>query len=75
MDLDLFTLSCEDILILKMNAGRLLDRADAAALLRWNRAGLDLAYLRRWLTQLNLATEWAEIWTEAFPGEPVPTAS
>ena len=33
-DLDLFTLSCEDLLILKMTAGRIIDRADAAALLR-----------------------------------------
>jgi hypothetical protein len=74
MDLDLSTLSCEDILILKMNAGRLIDRADAAALLRLNRAGLDVPYLLRWVAQLKLGAEWAEIWGEAFPGEPVPQA-
>jgi hypothetical protein len=63
-------LSCEDILILKMTAGRIIDRADAAALLRLNRVGLNLAYLTRWVTQLNLGAEWNEIWSEAFPGEP-----
>jgi hypothetical protein len=75
LNVDLCTLSCEDILILKMSAGRLIDRSDAAALLRLNRAGLDMAYLLKWVVQLNLGAEWAEIWTEAFPGEPVPQAS
>src|SRR5581483_7231518 len=50
LDLNLYTLSCEDLLILKMNAGRLIDRADGAALLRLNRAGLDLMYLLAWVT-------------------------
>jgi hypothetical protein len=75
VDLDLCTLSCEDILILKMTAGRLIDRADAAALLRRNRAGLNLPYLLKWVAQLNLGAEWAETWREAFPGESVPSAS
>jgi hypothetical protein len=75
LELDLYTLSCEDILILKMSAGRLIDRADAAALLRLNRPGLDGPYLLRWIARLNLRAEWAEIWSEAFPGEPVPEAS
>jgi hypothetical protein len=71
---DLFTLSCEDLLILKMNAGRLIDRADAAALLRLNRPALDMPYLLRWVADLNLAPEWEEIWREAVPDEPLPTA-
>jgi hypothetical protein len=62
----------EDILTLKMNAGRLIDRADAAALLRLNRATLDLPYLLGWVSRLNLHSEWAGIWAEAFPGEPRP---
>ncbi len=37
LNIDLYTLSCEDILILKMNAGRIIDRADGAALLRESR--------------------------------------
>ena len=71
-DLDLFTLSCEDLLILKMTAGRIIDRADAAALLRLNRAGLDVSYLLKWVTQLHLGTEWTEVWREAVPDEPIP---
>ena len=74
VEFDLFTLSCEDLLILKMNAGRLIDRADAAALLRLNRPGLDMPYLLKWVTELNLFPEWAEIWTEAIPDEALPTA-
>jgi hypothetical protein len=74
LDMDLFALNCEDILILKMNGGRIIDRADAAALLRLNRATLDLSYLLKWVNQLGLGAEWAEIWCEAFPGEPLPEA-
>jgi hypothetical protein len=74
LDIDLFTLSCEDILILKMNGGRIIDRADAAAVLRLNRTTLDLRYLLKWVNQLALGAEWAEIWREAFPGEPLPGA-
>ncbi|MSR32398.1 MAG: hypothetical protein EXR99_12935 [Gemmataceae bacterium] len=65
--IDLFTLSCEDLVILKMNAGRVIDRADGAALLRLNRIGLDMPYLLKWVKQLNLDAEWADIWNEAFP--------
>ena len=65
-------LSCEDLLILKMNAGRMIDRADAAALLRLNRVGLDVPYLLKWVAQFNLGVEWAEIWSEALPDEPIP---
>jgi len=72
VEFELFTLSCEDLLLLKMIAGRIIDRADAAALLRLNRASLDLPYLLKWVTQLNLRTEWAEIWSEAVPEESVP---
>jgi hypothetical protein len=67
VNLDLFTLSCEDLLILKMIAGRIIDRADAAALLRLNRGGLEIPYLLKWVPQLDLRTEWAEISTEAGP--------
>jgi hypothetical protein len=74
LDLDLFTLTCEDILILKLSAGRLIDRADAAALLRLNQPGLDLSYVCKWVAQLGLSAEWAEIWNEAFPGETMPAA-
>lgn len=72
IDLDLYTLSCEDVLILKILAGRIIDRADAAALVRLNRTELDLPYLLRWVTHFNLQPELGEIWREALPGEPLP---
>jgi hypothetical protein len=72
LDIDFFTVSCEDLLILKMNAGRIIDRADAAALLRLNHASLDMPYLLKWVTQLNLVAEWAEIWSEAVPEQSLP---
>ncbi len=72
VDLELYTLSCEDIVVLKLLAGRIIDKADAAALLRLNRGSLDMPYLCKWIAQLGLGAEWAEIWREAFPGEPLP---
>lgn len=72
LDIDLATVSCEDLLILKMSAGRIIDRADAAALLQLNRANLDLTYLRHWVVQLALDAEWRQTWTDAFPGEEIP---
>jgi hypothetical protein len=72
LDIDLFTLSCEEILLLKMSAGRIIDRADAASLLRLNRPALDVGYVLGWVARLDLAAEWAEIWQEAFPGEALP---
>jgi hypothetical protein len=72
LDLQLFVLSCEDLLIHKLIAGRIIDRADAAALLRKHRPTLDLAYLTRWLSHYELGAAWAEIWKEAFPGEVPP---
>lgn len=64
--------SCEDLILLKLIAGRVIDRADAAALARNNRDTLDLPYLVRWITHFQLQPEWVEIWDEAFPGESPP---
>jgi hypothetical protein len=72
LDLDLNVLSCEDLIVHKLLAGRLLDRADAAMLLRANRPDLDLEYLVACTNQLSLGSELAEVWVEAFPGEPLP---
>jgi hypothetical protein len=66
-------LSCEDLILHKLLAGRILDRADVAALLRQNRAALDLAYLLRWTHQLALTLELSEAWEQAFPGVPLPS--
>jgi hypothetical protein len=65
-------LSCEDLILLKLLAARILDRVDAAALLRANLTSLDLAYLLNWSDKLDLRGELAAIWSEAFPGEMLP---
>ncbi|MCA9184285.1 MAG: nucleotidyl transferase AbiEii/AbiGii toxin family protein [Pirellulaceae bacterium] len=67
-------LHCDDLILFKLVAGRLIDRSDAAMLLRENRQFVDVSYLHFWITQLGLSTEFAEIWREAFPGELPPTA-
>ena len=63
-------MSCEDLIIHKLLAGRIIDSADVAALLRANRAVLDLAYLQRLLGELNLLPSFETVWHEAFPTEP-----
>lgn len=60
----------EDLILLKLYAGRVIDRADAAMLLRENREAIDFAYLLDWVRRQHLDAEYAEIWGEAFPGEP-----
>jgi hypothetical protein len=67
-----FVLSCEDLILFKVQADRMIDRADAAMLLRENRDEIDFAYLRQWIEALKLDAEYAEIWREAFPGETLP---
>jgi hypothetical protein len=66
---DIAVLSCEDLLIHKLMAGRSIDRADAAAVLRANRDLLDFGYLTRWATALRLTEELREIWREAYGDE------
>jgi hypothetical protein len=70
LDIAVAVLSCEDLILHKLLAGRILDRADAATLLRANRATLDLRYLAQWSRTLGLTKEITEIWDDAFPGEP-----
>ena len=67
-------LACEDVILHKLCAGRIIDRADAAALLRANRDTLDVEYLVRWIGIMNLTDELALVWEEAFPGEQPPGA-
>jgi hypothetical protein len=69
LDVDLMVLSCEDLALLKLLAGRLIDLADTATLLRMNRDTLDLEYLRKWTSQLELDDEMRQVWNEAFPDE------
>jgi len=72
VDKPIRVLSVEDLILFKLVAGRMIDRADAAMLLRENRDSIDFQYLRDWVTKLNLSSELATIWTEAFPGEAAP---
>ncbi|MGA2797723.1 MAG: hypothetical protein ABSE63_09105 [Thermoguttaceae bacterium] len=65
-------LTCEDLILHKLLAGRLIDRADIAALLKLNRASLDRHYLAYWANQLQLAAEFVFIWHESLPDEPIP---
>lgn len=73
-DFEVPVLSCEDLMVHKLLAGRMIDRADVAALLRVNRASLDLGYLAHWVAEMNLAADFAEVWEEALPGECPPAA-
>ncbi len=69
LDIEITVLACEDLILQKLLAGRLIDRADAAALLRLNRDQLDLDYARRWARELQIWGSLGEVWEEAFPGE------
>ncbi len=72
LDIEISVLACEDLILHKMIAGRVIDRVDAAGLLRANRGSLDLDYLARRTGRLGLAAEWTGAWNEAFPDEPPP---
>ena len=73
LDVQIAVLTCEDLILHKLLAGRIIDRADAATLLRANRESLDLRYLLRWVAHLDLASQFGEIWNEALPGERMPS--
>lgn len=66
-DLEVAVLSCEDLIVFKLLAGRIIDRADAAALLRLNQGTIDVHYLRQQCHALNLAVELDEVVREASP--------
>jgi hypothetical protein len=69
-------LTCEDLILFKLLAGRVIDRADAAFLLRENREELDFEHLSHWSRSLNVEANFHEIWNESFPDEQPPfTAS
>ncbi len=75
LGMDVDVLSCEDLIIFKLLAGRIIDRADAAALLRANRSSIDTDDLLKWIDNHDLSADFAEIWDEAFPGESPPTSN
>ena len=51
---DLRVASCEDLILMKLMAGRPIDRADAADLVSVNRSALDRAYLDSQAARLGL---------------------
>ncbi len=59
----------DDLILFKLLADRLIDRADASELLRENRDEIDFSYLRHWVSELKLDAEFAEVWQDAFPDE------
>ena len=59
--------NCDDLILLKLIAGRLIDRSDASMLLRENPDAIDFNYVSNWVGSLGLVSEYAEICREAFP--------
>lgn len=62
----------DDLIVIKLQAGRIIDRADAAMVLRENRDEIDFQRLQREILLHGLVAEYREIWRDAFPAEPVP---
>jgi hypothetical protein len=73
-NLHIEAVSCEDLILLKLLAERMIDRADVIALIQANAYRLDYDYLRPWLDRLKVKQRWSEFWGEAFPGEADPVA-
>lgn len=69
---ELAVVRCEELIVMKLRAGRFIDRADVVALLRSNRESLEIEHLARWLKSYRLTHAFRESWAEAFPGEPSP---
>jgi hypothetical protein len=69
---DVLVVRPDDLVVIKLQAGRIIDRADAAMVLRENRDEIDFQRLHQEIVQHKLAVDYREIWREAFPTEPVP---
>lgn len=68
LDLELAVLSCEDLVLHKLQSGRIIDLADCAALLRANRGSLDEAYLSGTAERHGLSSDLARVRKEAMRG-------
>jgi hypothetical protein len=68
-DVQVDVLTCEDLILHKLLAGRLIDKADVAALLSHASGNLDRKYLNKWFCTLNLEADFSAIWQEVFPGQ------
>ena len=74
VDCPIRVIDCADLILLKLVSARIIDRADAAMLLRENRDAIDFTYVNKWASKLRIAGELAEIWREAFPDEKLPVS-
>jgi hypothetical protein len=72
LDIEIAVLTCEDLILHKLLAERIIDQADTAALLRANRQTLDFAYLRKCAIELKVVPALAEAWKSAWPGISLP---
>lgn len=72
LDIPVFVLACDDLILHKLLAGRIIDRADCVALIKLQRENIDWSYLRGWAAKLSVIDRLTEAWNEAFPGEPEP---
>jgi hypothetical protein len=52
--------SCEDLILLKLLAGRPIDRVDAAELWALNASELDVNYMRQWAASIGITAELEE---------------
>lgn len=66
---EIFVLSCEDLVLHKLIAGRMIDLSDSSAVLRANRDVLDMQYLLLWANRLNVIGDLQKVWKEAFNEE------
>jgi hypothetical protein len=73
IDVKIAILTCEDLILHKLLAGRIIDRVDAGALLRLNRGTLDFGYFKRWARFLGVQDQLLQIWQEALPDETPPS--
>jgi hypothetical protein len=64
--------SCEDLIVFKLIAGRILDRVDVSELLKANRDTMDFPYLADWVRKLHLQRAFADAWRDGFPHDPAP---
>jgi hypothetical protein len=64
--------SCEDLILFKLLADRMLDRVDVAALLEINRDSLDMSHLANWTRRLRFVRGFRVAWSEAFGNDPPP---
>ncbi|MDA0836560.1 MAG: nucleotidyl transferase AbiEii/AbiGii toxin family protein [Planctomycetota bacterium] len=70
-NIELQVVSCEDLILLKLLAGRIIDQADTVALILANSDDLDLEYLVRCADEQNVEEEFKRTWNEALPGSPL----